>query len=439
MRTKSNKFPLNFSFKVEIHHAHHAHHKVNLLAREGVCTPLFRTWLKKFKYFLDVVGNQANKAATQNFVVSETTPEYNSQLSRLSSIDSLLSDAVSFDPESPLELPDSSPHIPGDEQDDDLWMNQFGKEPLKKTLSSSAVETVPVSASTFGMPVKKKKTSSHSRLETTTYSFSIGNFSDNKKINEDESIVVASDDPNVSIDIEPSSWEKQRDSKDRVPVRKPGLKTVNVRTTISVADDKQQQLHTSTLLEHQTSNSGGDELLNGNGEPHTNNNNNNNNDGSPTLDHQRNELSMNINIARQQLMNDDNNANNANNTTTEHELSNNVSPKSPSHHKPGPTVLPKPKKPLDKKSWTANLIKSKTQKIPEQPQHGSLNEKLLHSNNPKTTADDEDLAGNNIPRTSSLSEKATVRQIRDKFQNAKGQQQSGTIMTPNSSSVEKYV
>lgn len=341
-----------------------------------------------------MIQDKANKISTQSSVVSDST-EYDSTLSRLSSIDSILSDAISFDPQSPIELPDSS-QIPGEEQDDDLWMNQFGKEPLSKTLSSSAVDTIPVSASTFDMPIKKKKTSSQSRLETTTYSFSIGNFHNNQ-ISEDEPLLAVSDDPNVSIDIEPSSWAKQRDSKDRVPVRK-HLKTVNVKATVSVEDETK-----TTATDHEKNN---EELLNGD------------NNLPPASEQENNELSINVNISRQQL----------NGGSTEHELPN--TPKSPS--KQGPTVLPKPKKPLDKKSWTANLIKSKTQKIPEQPQYGSLNEKLLHGN--KKT--DDTTTNQVIPRTSSLSEKPSVREIRERFQHA--EESSNNNLTP-ASTVEKYV
>jgi len=372
--------------------------------------------------------------------------EYDSAHSRLSSVDSLLvgDNNASFGSQNQVELPvGSSPGSVGhdDEEDDDVWMNRFGKEPLKKTRSTSATEIVPISAATFGMPTKKKKISSHSRLETTTYSFSIGNNAntgDQQPVEEDGTPVsVVTGNPNVNIEVEPSTWVK-RDSKERQPVRK-HLKAVNVKATINVSPEQMSpkgspQSNHKTLDESNTRSldSGIDDLLY--------NSPDNRHSSSPASPMPLSEsdkpavvdspLKLNINAAR----------------NLQGIQENDTQLRSPTRL--GPGVLPKPKKPLDKKSWTADLIKSKTQKIPEQPQPGSLNERLLQQGR-RNTATEEDSPvsalqrqhDNNaaLPRTQSLGSgtQQSVRDIRNRFQNAldEGPQHAHTI----SSSGEKYV
>ena len=217
----------------------------------------------------------------------------------------------------------------------------------------------------------------------------------------------------------------KRDSKERQPVRK-HLKAVNVKATINVSPDKlspksSPQSIPRTLDESNTFDSGIDDVLN--------NSPDNRHSSSP---HSNSEitngpLTLNINAARN------------------HE--NDPQLRSPT--RAGPGVLPKPKKPLDKKSWTADLIKSKTQKIPEQPQPGSLNERLIQQGR-RNTSTEEDIPvsalqqqnDNNagLPRTQSLGsamQQRSVRDIRNRFQNVLdgGSQFSNTV----SSTGEKYV
>lgn len=286
-------------------------------------------------------------------------------MSRLSSVDSLLSgDGVNFDGQSPVELPDSS-GLHDDEQDDDMWMNQFGKEPLKKTLSSSAAESSPLSGTSFCAPVKKYST--QGRLETTTYSFSIGNsaninIGENMDNDNDDDVTSPSDDYSMKTK-HGSSWVK-RDSKDNTGAQQQ-LKTVTVKATISPVsvDDATGSFDNTT---EQDSHDSGITSF----ETHTNISM-----AIPTLQSDHDEL------------NDPCNGN---------ELS-----KSP---RQGPTVLPKPKKPLDKKSWTADLIKSRTQKIPEHTSQQNLVKQRSSSSSEET-------------RTSSpVGIKTSVKEIRERFQ-----------------------
>lgn len=310
-------------------------------------------------------------------VDNQTTPSPDSAYSRVSSVDSnLTNDSVSFSPSSPIELPDSS-RLNEEEQDDDTWMDSFGKETLMTTSSISASET----------PSAKKKDSTSSGLETRTYSFSIGNILTDPMTYEDgdDGDKQKPNQQSSNINNENEPWVK-RDSKERVPVRKQ-LKPVNVRSVVSISDEAP-----SDLVKAESS---------------VITNDNNNSCDTPLKTNVQQEISIKVNIDQTKT-----NDSVVNESITDTPL------RSPS--KQGPTVLPKPKKPLDKKSWTADLIKSKTQEIPEHPQPGSLNEKLLHG--VKNPEGDE-----NIARTSSIGKKPSVKEIRDKFQSTED------------SSIEKYV
>ena len=349
-------------------------------------------------------------------------------------------------------MPDcSSRTLPSREtvdEDDDLWMNQFGKDPLKKKLLGASVSVDVLSTQTFnggsGASAKKRQVSATGRLETTTYSFSIGNTETTPKDNIDNDVTNRdnSDDPTA----EP--WVK-RDSKERQPVRK-HLKAVNVKSTINVSPDHQQsspnssptvvRRNTKQGVENSRSNDSGISDL-------TNELPDNRHSSTTSSDSEKDNgpLLVNINTTTQ------NSSNKLQNITEKSEpLS-----LSPKH---GPVTLPKPKKPLDKKSWTADLIKSKTQKIPNhQPQPGSLNEKLLQQGSfkkpadieissqadiKKSTENDTDSANHFQQRSASVGHRSNVRDIRDKFQQKNCALEEGVSTSELSSSVpttEKYV
>ena len=106
--------------------------------------------------------------------------------------------------------------------------------------------------------------------------------------------------------------------------------------------------------------------------------------------------------------------------------------------KHAPAVLPKSKKPLEKKSWTADLIKSREQAIPEPPQPGSLNDKLLNLKkvDPKMMASNASSGeALELTRTDSMS----IKEIRTQFQTnySIDEQKSSPGHDPDSD--EKYV
>ena len=289
------------------------------------------------------------------------------------------------------------------EDSDDAWMNRFGKdsglpsdvkEPLTET-SPSALETKRSSLSVtdtkasasnisidpFNYPTRKKKNPSLSRIETTSYSFSLGN----SLRDEEES--------SESInDSELSGWVK-RDSKERVPVRK-HLKSVNIKAAVNVPSPPLQPDSPGTssfglkdtpftLLESKAKSTPDTTSCNKNSDIGDDNSFfpiDSEKDDSFALEPQRDGVSE---------------------VTNDSQLS-------PS--KRAPAVLPKPKKHLDKKSWTADLIKSKSQTMADQPQPGSLNDKLLSINRRKT---EEKATEPGIPRTSPSNK--SIKEIRTNF------------------------
>lgn len=374
-----------------------------------------------------------------------TTTDYESAHSRLSSIESLLgggsgSEGAHLESLSPLELPEcSSPTLPSRvaaEDDDDVWMNQFGKDPLKKSLSTSgSVDLLKTETFNGGINTSaKKRQFSTGRLETTTYSFSIGN-TDITPTNETIDIQSAIQNSDSQSAAEP--WVK-RDSKERQPVRK-HLKAVTVKATVNV--DQQQHSPNSSpkvvrknnkqVVESTHSVDSGISDLASPGLPDNRHSSTTSSDSEKENTH----LSVNVNL-----------------TSSQNKLQdiNEKSDSSAISQKQGPLTLPKPKKPLDKKSWTADLIKSKTQKIPDQPQPGSLNEKLLQQGVVKKTGTDiESESMNNHDsenhlqqRSASVGQRSTVRDIRNKFQQrAVDDQQHFGIPELSSSAptAEKYV
>ena len=426
-------------------------------------------------FFLDVaeelpsIPNNNNSSSngynTQTSQISEaTTTDYESAHSRLSSIDSLLSgggangESVNFDQHSPIELPDcSSPTLPSrsgtaEEDDDDVWMNQFGKDPLKKSLSVSGnVEIIPSLDGTAGPPAVKRQTTTSGRLETTTYSFSIGNTESTG-----DGIVDGESQLEEQTGSEP--WVK-RDSKERQPVRK-HLKAVNVKATVNVTPEHHQSTSpdtSKTPVENMRSvDSGINDPIN------ALSNQRHSSTASSDSEKDAGGVSVNVNQATS--------ATSQQNGSKLQDITENLEPRSNSLSlKQGPVTLPKPKKPLDKKSWTADLIKSKTQKIPDQPQPGSLNEKLLQQgvkkseNTTELTADlngsqqrqglkkigSVDILGQGEPanhlqqRSASVGQRSNVRDIRNKFQHNTVTVEETAIgaseLSSSAPTVEKYV
>ena len=361
------------------------------------------------RFVLDILSDLPElpklSARTSNISsnASETT-DYESAHSRLSSVESLLSGDASFGSSSPVDLPDMS-----HEEDDDVWLNKFGKEPVveksavTKTRSSSNTEMKSDFTDMYSYPTRKKKNSSFGRLETTTYSFSLGNSSHNDEVPHVVKIFATMDSSQVA-EIEPPVWVK-RDSKERVPVRK-HLKTVHIKATINASG--LQSIATTYNKEEQSSpralkvtpfvltdskkptikpvpvtmDSGIDESTH-----------NQQSSPTPTNSEKDNQLLLHFGSVSKQL----------------HEVPDDVAdaakPSSPT--KQGPLVLPKPKKTLDKKSWTADLIKSKSH--PEQPIPGSLNDRLLNRRKY------EPLEENKVSRTPSVNNRS-VKEILTKFQ-----------------------
>lgn len=334
---------------------------------------------------LPVIPTSTPQYVTQN---SSDTTDYESAHSRLSSVESLLSEVASVERS---ESTNARP-LAEEEEDDDLWMNQFGKEFVDKTTRSiSANETPVVVSNTFSIPSMKKKTSTpHGRLETTTYSFSIGNI-ENISTTEKHETTTEEIEQILRVELEP--WVK-RDSKERQPVRK-HLKAVNVKTTVNTVTD-------------QTS-------------PKTTRNNVN------RLSFETSPLNMNEENCSTPL---DDVSSPEKHVTRVENIEDSSAQRSPT--KQPPMVLPKPKKPLDKKSWTADLIKSKTQKIPEQPQPGSLNERLL---NQGRISEDENIVEETSTKTKRQN---SVKEIRNRFQNNNLGTQNETSELSKGSE-EKYV
>ncbi|XP_066932708.1 rho GTPase-activating protein 45-like isoform X2 [Clytia hemisphaerica] len=374
------------------------------------------------------VNGNANYNTQTSTSLSDTT-DYESAHSRLSSIESLLDDgSVNFNSQSPVELPDaSSPVSPTSEEiDDDVWMNQFGKD-NKRRSPDSGLEGSPATNVPVTLPLKKKPSSPSSRLETTTYSFSIGSteLTPEDATNTDQPGDLNDLSPSDSLDgLEPFV---KRDSKERQPVRGKHLKAVNVKATINVSPEQPSpksspQVPQKAVVESTRSVDSGINDVNDLHQSGVSVENNRHpstasaeseKDGSPGLT---------VNITQAQKLQNiteksENSGGGADQTTQ----------KSPT--KQGPMTLPKPKKTLDKKSWTADLIKSKTQKIPEQPQPGSLNERLLQQGSvkrPSATAEDippvspdtqESSDAVFPPRSASVGHRSSVRDIRNRFQN----------------------
>ena len=384
-------------------------------------------------------NNNSYNTQTSQLSDTTTTTDYESAHSRLSSMESFLGGSESH-VESPLDLPEcSSPTLPSrvaNEDDDDVWMNQFGKDPLKKSLSTSgSVDLLETETFNSGIntSAKKRQFSTTGRLETTTYSFSIGNtdITPTNEIVDIQSAIQNSDDSTA----EP--WVK-RDSKERQPVRK-HLKAVTVKATVNVSPDQQHSPNSSPRVVRKNNkqvvestrsvDSGISDLANP-GLPDNRHSSTTSSDSEKENAH----LSVNVNpITAQNKLQD---------------INEKIDPLaiSPKH---GPLTLPKPKKPLDKKSWTADLIKSKTQKIPDQPQPGSLNEKLLQQGVVKRTGTDietesvnnHDSENNLQQRSASVGQRSSVRDIRNRFQQRTLDEQHNGIPELSSSAPtsEKYV
>ena len=282
---------------------------------------------------------------------------------------------MSFDSNDPLELPDAS-----QEEDDDTWMNQFGKEPVSKTRSFSHKDSKSERFDSY--PIRKKKNSSFSRLETTSYSFTIGGDSKKSDTNQELALTQSpTSDGKPAIgsgDLEPIGVK--RDSKERVPFRK--LKPVNIKTS-TVISSLQNRIPSPELSP------GGLK-----GTPFSL-------DGSKVVEATDGTANVLNGSSKSPML------------VKSASISGRMTSPTSKHV---PAVLPKPKKPLEKKSWTADLIKSRdTAAIPEPPQPGSLNDKLLNLKkiDPKlvaaTASSEETLE---LTRTDSLS----VKEIRTQFQ-----------------------
>jgi len=324
--------------------------------------------------------------------------------SQLSSVESLLSaegSGLSLGSGSPVDLPNTV----HEEVDDDAWLNQFGKDNnssmKRRSLSSSDVkQDFP---DTFTYPTRKKKNSSFSRLETTSYSFSIGGGGSKNETKDDElladAIAVTVGKTNTSGEVESSVWVK-RDSKQRVPVRK--LKPVSIKSSTVVSSlpnrQKSPELSPSTLKSTPFSL---DENKVSDIEQ--------NNDQIDGLDKTK-DISKSPSLQKSRSL-----------SNTSHDSNQDSGPGSPTRL--GPATLPKPKKGLDKKSWTADLIKSKSQAIPEQPQPGSLNDKLLQKRKTDEQKPDENRV---VTRTPSLNNKS-IKEIRTKFQTTPSFKEPGTV------------
>lgn len=333
---------------------------------------------------------------------TSSTTDTDSVYSRFTSIESLLmGEGLSFrTTTNTMELPIAAVD---QEDSDDAWMDKFGKdthssilakEPLTKTKSSSVLErnkTAPITVSDlnksvdsspnitvdpFSYPVRKKKNASLSRIETTSYSFSLGN---NTK-DENNDIVSSPSSANKECDS-PAAGFVKRDGKERVPVRK-HLKSVNIKAAVNVA---------SPTLQGSESSSGGlvSPASGLKDTPFT------------LVDSKLKHDSSKGDLHGSSLSVDSEN-NDSEGDSLELNADGSLSPS-----KRAPAVLPKPKKHLDKKSWTADLIKSKTHTMADHPQPGSLNDKLLNINRRKTEekpSDDtgSDSSNNNSGSPSSL-------------------------------------
>ena len=303
---------------------------------------------------------------------------------------------MSFDSNDPLELPDAS-----QEEDDDTWMNQFGKEPVTKARSFSHKDSKSERFDSY--PTRKKKNSSFSRLETTSYSFTIGG--DSKRSETNQEVVPAQSSasdgkPIGSGDLEPIGVK--RDSKERVPFRK--LKPVNIKTS-TVISSLQNRIPSPELSP------GGLR-----GTPFSL-------DGSKMVE------------AVDGTANALNGSSKSPMLVKSASISGRMTSPTSKH---APAVLPKPKKPLEKKSWTADLIKSREQAIPEPPQPGSLNDKLLNLKkvDPKMMASNASSGeALELTRTDSMS----IKEIRTQFQTSYSinEQKSSPGHDPDSD--EKYV
>lgn len=329
---------------------------------------------------------------------SETT-DYDSGHSRLSSQGSWPANGVQFESTSPVKLPDAS--SPNDE-DDDVWMSKFGQDILPKHRTESVTEIKPEGAGGFQ---STKKNTSTSRLETTTYSFSLGSTQKQPEEEGEEGgskelpISPGSDDTSTCSDAEPSPWVK-RDGIERVPVRK-HLKTVNIKATTSITSVQTNQVSSPELSPTGLRST-----------PFSLTDSSSANKQSTAMERDRfssttstdsekdnQQLMLKVGTASKQLRDVQ--------ESKDREFDVAV-PTSPTRSPPA--VLPKPKKPLDKKSWTADLIKSKSQSLPEPPHPGSLNDKLLSRRQDDTKPEEVRMS-----RTSSLNNKS-VKEILTKFQ-----------------------
>lgn len=301
---------------------------------------------------------------------------------------------------SPVDLPDTV----HEEVDDDAWLNQFGKDNnssmKRRSLSSSDVkQDFP---DTFTYPTRKKKNSSFSRLETTSYSFSIGGGGSKKETKDEllaDAIGVSVGKTNTSGEVESSVWVK-RDSKQRVPVRK--LKPVSIKssTVVSSLPNRQKSPELSPSILKSTPFSLDENKVSDIEQ---------NKDQLDGLDNTK-DISKSPSLQKSRSL-----------SNTSHDSNQDSGPGSPTRL--GPATLPKPKKGLDKKSWTADLIKSKSQAIPEQPQPGSLNDKLLQKRKTDEQKPDEHRV---VTRTPSLNNKS-IKEIRTKFQTTPSFKEAGTV------------
>ena len=308
-------------------------------------------------------------------ISESTTTDYESALEQMSSLESLLAGDSSGMHSSPECTSKDETH----EEDDNMWMEKFGKGTILRQRSLSTNE-IPSNSEHFKFAFHgSRKNSLFTRLETTTYSFSLGGTQ--------HDVDETSGYPNNS-----PMWVK-RDGKERVPVRK--LKPVSIKATVSTSQHSSPQssptllkttpfvlqdikgtkkdfreiLESTKVIMSDSSFYGMDEK-----------------DSQPP--------SLKVNITKLQNLEQ-----------------NPLSPNASMFSKQAPPVFPKPKKTLDKKSWTADLIKSKTQFLPDVAQPGSLNDKLIkrRDEDPKTEEDD-------LQRSGSVNK--SVKEILTKFESS---------------------
>ncbi|XP_047122384.1 rho GTPase-activating protein 45 isoform X1 [Hydra vulgaris] len=333
------------------------------------------------------VSKNNSQASTRSGQSTDT--DYESAHEQLSSLESLLvGDSCGVHSSPDCTSKDENP------EDDNAWMERFGKGLIVRQRSLSTNE-IPSNLEHFKFPINanNRKNSMFTRLETTTYSFSLGGTQDNAE--------ESSPSPNSP------AWVK-RDVKDKVSVRK--LKPVTIKATVSQNSSPQSSpilLKTTPFVlqdikgnkkEHkeliETTKAISDSSFLGMDEK----------DGlSPSLK---------VNISKLQSLGDQNS----------------VSSNASMFLKQAPPTFPKPKKTLDKKSWTADLIKSKNQLSPDALQTGSLNDKTKRRDEDARVEDDNELNRNGTGNKS-------VKEILTKFETST----SRNVKTDKDGLTERYV